>query len=271
MPQENLPLHSKELNDLRGAKSILENPGFAIKIANYVGRPIEFAIEKIDSPILKSATSKALRKSLDIAVSTLGTNKENEPANTKHKWLASTAGAVGGFFGMSALAVELPITTTIMLRSIADIAQSQGHDLSLIETRLACLEVFSLGSTKNHEDDAGKSAYFAARAALSYEMKLALESVANMSNKAIQEALARGNMPILIKLINAIASRFGITVSEKLIAQSLPILGAAGGAAINLIFINHFQEMAEGHFIVKRLEKKYGSETIEKLYHSLEI
>jgi glycerate kinase len=90
-----------------------------------------------------------------------------------------------------------------------------------------------------------------------------------MSSKAIQDALSRGQMPMLIKLINTIASRFGIVVSEKLAAQSIPLIGAAGGAAINLMFIDHFQDMAEGHFIVKRLEKKYGSEKIEVLYNGL--
>jgi len=157
----------------------------------------------------------------------------------------------------------------IMLRSIADIAQSQQHDLSDIETRLSCLEVFSLGSTTNRDDDAGESAYFAARGALGFEMKMAIDSVANMSNKAIQEALARGNMPMLIRLINTIASRFGITVSEKLVAQSVPVIGAAGGAAINLMFIDHFQDMAEGHFIVRRLEKKYGGDIVRELYERI--
>ena len=78
-----------------------------------------------------------------------------------------------------------------------------------------------------------------------------------------------GRCLILIKFINTIASRFGIVVSEKLAAQSIPLIGAAGGAAINVMFIDHFQEMAEGHFIVKRLEKKYGSEKIEALYNGL--
>jgi hypothetical protein len=76
-------------------------------------------------------------------------------------------------------------------------------------------------------------------------------------------------MPLLVKLINTIASRFGLVVSEKLVAQAAPLIGAGGGAAVNLMFINHFQDMAEGHFIVKRLEKRYGADEIRKLYESL--
>jgi hypothetical protein len=40
------------------------------------------------------------------------------------------SGAAGGTFGLAALPVELPVSTTIMLRSIAEIARSEGEDLS---------------------------------------------------------------------------------------------------------------------------------------------
>jgi hypothetical protein len=36
-----------------------------------------------------------------------------------------------------------------------------------------------------------------------------------------------------------------------------------------MIFINHFQDMATGHFIVRKLERKYGAEQISKAYMSL--
>jgi len=156
-----------------------------------------------------------------------------------------------------------------MLRSIADIAESEGHDLEKIDVQLACLEVFALGSTKNSEDDGAESAYFTARGAMAFEMKIAIDSIVNMSNKVIQESLAKGQLPLLIKVINTIASRFGVTVSEKMIAQSIPIIGALGGASLNLMFMNHFQKMAEGHFIVKRLEKKYGLDEIQRIYEDL--
>ncbi len=260
---------SGEIDDLGRAKSLLENPSFAIKAANYIGRPVEFALEKIDSETLNSATSKALQSALSVAVGSLNGKDQNTSSNLTHKLMVGSSGAVGGFFGLPALAIELPLSTTVMLRSIADIARNQGEDLSDIGTRLSCLEVFALGSDRSRDDDAGESAYFAARSAMAYEMHAALQAVQHMSAKAIKEAVSRGQMPILIKLINTIASRFGITVSEKLIAQSLPILGAAGGATINLMFIHHFQEMAEGHFIVKRLEKRYGAGVVRDDYEKL--
>jgi hypothetical protein len=56
-------------------------------------------------------------------------------------------------------------------------------------------------------------------------------------------------------------------VSEKTAAQAIPAIGAAGGALINALFIDHFQDMARGHFIVRRLERKYGKEIIKAKYN----
>ena len=260
-----------EKEELKQAKILLENPSFTIKLANYVGKPIEIGLEKIDSKIITKATEKALKASLNIAITSLGNQKKSTVSNTKHKVGTTLSGGIGGFFGLPALAIELPISTTIMLRSIADIANHEGHNLTHIETQLACLEVFSLGSNKTTSDDGSESAYFTARGALAIEMKLALNAVSHMSEKAIQEALAKGQLPILIKFINSIASRFGITVSEKLVAQSIPLIGAIGGASLNLMFMNHYQSMAQGHFVVKRLEKKYGQDEVHRVYELLNI
>ncbi|MCZ5534582.1 EcsC family protein, partial [Escherichia coli] len=73
-------------------------------------------------------------------------NEPNRIASTKtNKFFAALSGAIGGAFGFSALAIELPVSTTIMLRSIADIARSEGFDLDRIDTKLECLAVFSFG------------------------------------------------------------------------------------------------------------------------------
>ena len=79
--------------------------------------------------------------------------------------VGATSGAVGGSFGLAALPVELPISTLIMLRSIGDIARSEGEDLSSPETALACLQVFALGGLQG-EADAANSGYFAVRGLL---------------------------------------------------------------------------------------------------------
>ena len=82
----------------------------------------------------------------------------------------------------------------------------------------------------------------------------------------VEKGIAEEGAPVLIRLIAAIASRFGVTVSQKAAASAVPVIGAAGGALINSIFMDHFQNMARGHFIMRSLERKYGSETIQQKY-----
>jgi hypothetical protein len=66
-----------------------------------------------------------------------------------------------------------------------------------------------------------------------------------------------------------VASRFGVTVSEKLAAQAVPMVGAVGGALINSVFIDHFQDIAWGHFTIRRLERRYGPELIQRAYDNM--
>ena len=60
-----------------------------------------------------------------------------------------------------------------------------------------------------------------------------------------------------------------VNVSEKVAAQAVPVIGAAGGVVINVLFIDHFQEMARGHFIVRRLERTYDPQLVRAEYERL--
>ena len=75
--------------------------------------------------------------------------------------------------------------------------------------------------------------------------------------------------PVVLRLVARVAQRFSIQVTEKAAAQALPVVSAASAAAINVVFIDHFQDMATGHFIVRKLERKYGPDTVKELYAAL--
>jgi hypothetical protein len=170
-------------------------------------------------------------------------------------------GAVGGLFGLGGLAVELPVTTVLMFRSIADIARSEGHDLAAPETRLACLEVFALGGS-SARDDAGETAYYAVRAGLA-------KALADAAQHLAEKGLTREGAPALVRAVAAIAARFGIVVEEKLALSAVPLLGAVSGSMINAAFMRHFQARARGHFVVKRLEAVHGTEPVRRAYEGL--
>jgi hypothetical protein len=254
-----------ELSDLKRAKLLLENPGIAAKLSSMVGSPVEKGMKMLPARWQKNvhtATEAALMKALDVAVSSLGKRRPSSSSDRLHKFAAAASGAAGGALGLVALAWELPVSTTVMLRSIADIAAAEGEDPRDIETRLACLMVFALGSTKDARDNAAESGYFAARSALA-------NAVSEAAKHLAQKGLGKSGGPALVRLVGLIASRFGIVVSEKAAAQAIPILGAAGGALINTIFIGHYQDMARGHFIVRRLEKEHGAQAVQEAYRLL--
>jgi hypothetical protein len=146
-----------------------------------------------------------------------------------------------------------------MLRSIAGIAREEGEDLSDPESALACVEVFALGGRASADKALTESGYFAVRAALAKTMTEAAKYAAHHS-------VLDSSAPVLIRFASQIAARFGIVVSEKVVAQAVPVIGAFGGAAVNTAFMNHFQAMARAHFTVRRLERRYGAEPVRQAY-----
>ncbi|MBX3746013.1 MAG: EcsC family protein [Verrucomicrobiae bacterium] len=258
------PLTPDELAELRWARHLLSRPGVAIRLANIVGAPIEKGLRLLPpsaARVVHRATRLALSHALRIAVHSLPDTPVPTPRNRFHRWLVGASGAVGGAFGLGALAVELPVSTTLILRSIAQIAASQGHRLSALETRLACLEVFALGGDTT-ADNAAETSYWAVRAALG---RLVTEAASSLAGRAA----SLDATPAAVRLVAAVSARFGLVVSEQVAAKAVPVVGAAAGAAINVAFMNHFQLMAEGHFIVRRLERQYGTETVRQAYESL--
>jgi len=257
-------LNKADQQHLALAVDLLENPSFAAKVTNLIGAPVEKAITMLPDGLsekLLSSTQKALSKALDLAVSSLDERYRGEPANGAHRVLTTVSGAIGGALGLMALTVELPISTTLMLRSIADIARSEGEQITDVHTKLACLEVFAMGGT-SQADDGAETGYFAVRAALAGAMTEAAKYLA-------EHGLAGSGAPALVRFLSKIASRYSIQVSEKAAAQAIPLLGAAGGATINLLFMDHFQNMARGHFIVRRLERVHGKEPVQEAYRQL--
>lgn len=255
-----MSLSDDHLGELRAARETLEHPGIAIKVSNLIGRPIEKGFELLPerwSEKIALATREALMVAMRGALLTMP-ERGTAAYPRLHKLAAALTGATGGAFGLAAIAVELPISTTIICRSILDIARANGERLEDPETRLACIEVFALGGTSKG-DDGAETGYFAVRAALARSVAEAAEYLATRS-------IAEEGAPALVRLIALVASRFKVQVSQKAAAQAVPLLGAATGATINLIFIDHFQEMSRAHFTIRRLERIYGADAVRQAY-----
>lgn len=255
---------ASEMNDLRSAKSVLENPGLAAKIADALGMPLEKGLNLLPkrwASAVSAASRKSIETALDVAIWTMDHAQPQPPSNWWHKIAAGTAGAAGGAFGLPALSIELPISTTIMLRSIADIARSEGEDLNSLEAKLECLQVLALGG-KAKGDDATDAGYFAVRASMA-------NAISDAARHLAEKGITQKGAPAVIRLITQVAARFSIVVSEKAAAQTIPVVGAVGGALINTLFLDHYQDMAKGHFIVRRMERKHGPQEVQRRYIEL--
>ena len=258
-------LSKADLDELKRAKAMLENPGLAAKLSSILGSPLEKGLKMLPAAVqngVNKATEVALMKALDAAVRTLGESQSTNSRNRMHQLVAAATGAAGGAFGIGALAIELPISTAVILRSIAAIAAAEGENPRHLETKLDCLQVFAFGSQKTAKDNATESGYFATRAAMA-------KAVSEAATYLAKKGLTKASAPARVRLVALIGSRFGIVVSQKAAAQMIPILGAAGGATINALFIEHYQQMAMGHFVVRRLEKIHGAEPVRLAYEKL--
>lgn len=256
------PEHREEL---RAAKRLLERPSLAARLTDVVGAPIERGFDLLPkkwAQTVHSAVRVSLERALSVAVRSLG-SRPRMGRDRFYKLAVAATGAGGGAFGLAGLVLELPVSTTLMLRAIVDTARSQGEDARAVETQLACLEVFALGG-RTPSDDAAEAGYFAVRSALA-------GTVSDAARYIAQRGIEEKGAPVLVRLMAGIGSRFGVAVSEKVAAMAVPVIGAAGGAVINTIFISHFQAMAHGHFTIRRLERLYGQPAVKELYARLSI
>lgn len=258
-------LPPKDLAALAQAVELLEHTSLAARLTNLLGKQVELVGKLVPRParaIAARATTMALRLALRTTLRSM--DAQQRPASRNlHKAMAAGAGAIGGAFGFTALPLEVPASTMLMLRSIVDIARAEGEDLTNPETALSCLEVFALGG-RTPDDDSLESSYFGIRAVLA-------QTISEATKYILRRGVVDESAPILVKMIAMISSRFGVVITQKMAAQMVPVIGAVGGAAVNYAFVDHFQSIARGHFTVRRLERAYGVEVVRAEYEKLRM
>jgi hypothetical protein len=259
----------------------LERPGRLVEFLNTMGKPAEAIIKALPawaSSRIERALQRALLDAVGWAAKTLDVSIHPDEKNVSmlsnvvvksrgamHVTAAAILGGFGGAFGIAALPLELPVTTLVILRSIAAIARDFDADLDDPMTRLECVSVLSLGGP-SLSDDTMESAYLTSRLGLALLLRDAGRFIAGKSTLQLAEALARGAAPEVTRLIAAIAGRFGYMVLDLAYAEMVPIAGAVGGAALNGYFARFFNQVAYYHFGLRRLERIYGEVAVQDLY-----
>ena len=245
----------QHLQELANAQKLLASTSLASRISDYAAGPVQSAL-KVVTPSLRKGMDRAIERAilacLKLAIRSLKKGPQRRPQTRLASTWAGVAGGFAGVFGAVALPLELPLTTILMLRSIADIARHYGEDLNKMEARLACVEVFAYGAEQRA--DVG---YYASRAMLG---RLTTEAASATNASA----------PAVAALTHEIASRFGVVVYEEIAVSAVPLASAASAAAINVAFMNHFQKIARGHFMLRRLERIYGAERVRAEFARLQ-
>lgn len=213
------------LDDLARRHASAGNAG--IQILNMIGGQAEGLLDRLPSGIrgrLGDATETALNLAMSAAHRSRGVVGEQPGWLTR---LVTTAmGAAGGFGGLPSAMAELPVTTAILLRAIQDVAIEHGFDAQEEAVIYDCIRVLASAGPLDH-DDGSDVAFLTTRFAV--------------TGGAIQALVAR------------VAPRLATVLGQKLAAQTVPVLGAAAGAATNYAYTSYYQQMAHVHFGLRRL------------------
>lgn len=274
------PITPEDLETLKKAKSNILHVSWAMRNVNKIGDTVETGITFVPEKVvvkLQSITQTALLKIIKANLLTIQKNKPfKKPSKLTYKGIVTGSGALSGFFGATTgfgtaiFASELTITTKFIMRTIMDIARSEGEDIYTLEGQMACLEVFALGG-ESKDDDGLETSYYTTRIAINS----ALNSVSATGVKVGLDTLIKGASTLgsgaLSNFVSKIATRLSLLISEKFLAQALPIVGAIGGGSLNYVFVDHFQKMATAHFTIKRLERHYGEAEVKLAYENIQL
>jgi len=172
---------------------------------------------------LHTATEKALQTAIKAADLSHRVLPDEDARLTR--LVAAAMGAVGGVGGIGTALAELPLTTTLFLRSIQAAAKSEGFDPKADNVRFDSVRIFASNGPLNSEDS--DLAFMATRMAVSG--------------------------PTLQALATQVAPKLALVFGRKVAAQALPVMGAVAGASINSIYAKYYREIAHVHFGLRRL------------------
>lgn len=223
------------------AKRSLAANGPLMRLVNRLGGGIEDQMAHLPTGLrsrIESVTEAALLRAVSVAhqgrrAPDLGPRAA--PA------LAALTGAMGGAGGLATALVELPVTVTVILHSILRAAEAEGFDTDLPEVRAEALRVLSSGGPLA-DDDGVNTSFLGARLTL--------------TGAAVQKILAK------------VVPKFAAAISQKLAAQTVPVLGAVAGAALNTAFVTYYRELAHIRFALLRLSVLHGAEPVRRAFEA---
>ena len=210
----------------RGANSV------GLQVLNMLGGQAENLLERLPDGVklrLESVAERALTLSLGAAARSRAVVPDQQ--SWLNKAMTTALGAAGGSGGLPSALAEAPITVTVLMRAMLGIAAEYGFDPESDEVAHECLMIFAAAGPLA-DDDGADIGFLAARATL--------------TGAGVGALIAR------------VAPRVATVLGQKLASQTVPVLGAVSGAAVNYAYTSYYQEMAHVRFHLLRLERDTG-------------
>lgn len=225
----------------RAADGYLAAKGRLMATLEQAGNLIQSGLHRLPGQMQQMVADRA-RDGLQLAFRSAILGLEGPSADAgsgRFRMGGMVSGALGGLGGLATTLAELPVTTGLIMRSVASIARAEGFDLADEEVRATCVEVFAFGGPL--EEDDADLAFWTAR----------------LGGRQVAQVMV------------AAAARFAPAMAAKIGAQAVPLLGAAVGAALNFVYMDFYQRMARVAFALLPIERAHGRAMVRSCFASV--
>lgn len=209
--------------------------GPVISLVNRLGGSLEGQLALLPEAFrarVEEITARALETAYGLAANG---HSLPDPGGRGTLAAAVVTGAAGGAGGLATALAELPLTITVILHAIRREAVAAGYDPDDPWIMAESLRTFGSGSPAA-ADDGIDTSFLSARLTLTG--------------------------PALQKVIATVAPKLAAALGQKLAAQTVPVLGAVSGAALNAAFLRTYREAAAIRFALMRLAEQHGAEPV---------
>lgn len=206
--------------------------GPVMALVNRLGGSLEGQLAHLPEPV-RTRIGDITARALETAYGASGAaTRLPDPKGRTTLAAALLTGAAGGAGGLATALAELPFTITVLLHAIRREAVAAGYNPDDPWIKAEALRTFGSGSPVA-ADDGIDTSFLSARLTLTG--------------------------PALQKLIATVAPKLAAALGQKLAAQTVPVLGALSGAALNAAFLSYYREAAAIRFALLRLSETHGA------------
>jgi hypothetical protein len=167
--------------------------------------------------------------------------------DTKYVGLATAEGAATGLAGAAGIVPDIVALVSINLRAAGEIATYCGFDMLQPEERVKALRVL---------DEVAKPGNNRKNVTLSPAIRTA-SRMARQQGTQILEQIGVGNA------VEGLLRRLGVNLTEKKLAQMVPVTGAFLGGGLNYLYTTSVCQTATNLYRERFLFEKYGLGTAQ--------